>query len=762
MHRVDWNAVWITAAVSFALFAWMADPGVSWMDPGELIAAGYALGGAHPPGHPAHTLIAKLATFIPVGDIAFRVNLVSAVAMAIAVAGVVALVHVFIRNSVVLGYGTALFVVLAPLPQINATRAEVYAPTVALLTWAGLAIVLFIRRQGNGKLALLAALASGCAAAFHPVIALAATIPFTGALLWRLRARIVPLFFPLAIVGSLGILTYSYLPLRAIAEHRPLFIWGDPTTLGGFVDLLFAKAYQGNFAWKGFVDRFVELMILLSDGMGLGIVLGGLVGLCFGVVTSLAGTLVLLVSTIFVITGAATQQQLNPDMAGYVVLAVFFLAPGVAIFASGLMRLIVPKEGESRWWYPWAAVGMLVPVFAMGMSGRVAHAKDAGFRRGDDVYQLWEDTVAKMPPGPGLFIANSDHLLFGAMYHRLVTGGRPDIALVHTDLCRDAWFLAFVKRSVPSLWVPYVDDGKRGQIAKRLVLGALQRGMVVGSDAFFFPDWKVPTIVPRGRGFSLSLVEERIVPGGAPPPPPEFVGDIGMRIARRIGLVRASYEATMGKFGAAVVAAGIHRFGGGEVLEHAVFQPDRPSLLRWIPRPPVLISEPWEVELFADDLAWRVGFDEPSLAKETVLARHLHRLWRRVVSEDLQPGARSIRSLSFADQLATVYMLLGVGRADLAESQLVAMRSQQGDSLEVLMLLGSLVGNREGQAAVEAAEQLFRRATQLAPNHAEAFVRLGVCLAKQDRMAEARDAWKRALAIQPSRRDVATWLQTAP
>lgn len=48
----------------------------------------YQLGIAHPTGYPLYTLLGKLFTFIPVGNIAFRVNLMSAVFGAATVAGV--------------------------------------------------------------------------------------------------------------------------------------------------------------------------------------------------------------------------------------------------------------------------------------------------------------------------------------------------------------------------------------------------------------------------------------------------------------------------------------------------------------------------------------------------------------------------------------------------------------------------------------------------------------------------------------------------
>ena len=53
-------------------------PTVAGGDSGELITVAYTLGVAHPPGYPLYTLLAKLFTLIPIGTIAWRVNLFSA------------------------------------------------------------------------------------------------------------------------------------------------------------------------------------------------------------------------------------------------------------------------------------------------------------------------------------------------------------------------------------------------------------------------------------------------------------------------------------------------------------------------------------------------------------------------------------------------------------------------------------------------------------------------------------------------------------
>src|SRR3990172_6853730 len=71
-------------------------PGLTWAnggsDGGDLIAAAATGGIAHPTGYPLYLLLARLFQLLPVGSLAFRTNLLSAIASALAAALVYGLV----------------------------------------------------------------------------------------------------------------------------------------------------------------------------------------------------------------------------------------------------------------------------------------------------------------------------------------------------------------------------------------------------------------------------------------------------------------------------------------------------------------------------------------------------------------------------------------------------------------------------------------------------------------------------------------------
>ncbi|MFN0149788.1 MAG: protein O-mannosyl-transferase family [bacterium] len=81
----------IAGAAALALYARTLAPTVTLTDSGALILAAHELGVAHPPGFPTYTLLARLATLLPFGGVAARVNFASAIFAALA-AGVAVLV----------------------------------------------------------------------------------------------------------------------------------------------------------------------------------------------------------------------------------------------------------------------------------------------------------------------------------------------------------------------------------------------------------------------------------------------------------------------------------------------------------------------------------------------------------------------------------------------------------------------------------------------------------------------------------------------
>jgi hypothetical protein len=122
-------------------------PGLSWAnygsDGGELIAAAATGGVAHPSGYPLYLLLARLFQFLPIGSLAFRTNLLSAISTTFAAL----LVFESVEHSLPLvdgrpnwwaGLAAAYAFGLAPLIWSQAVITEVYGYI------SRLAIILFL------------------------------------------------------------------------------------------------------------------------------------------------------------------------------------------------------------------------------------------------------------------------------------------------------------------------------------------------------------------------------------------------------------------------------------------------------------------------------------------------------------------------------------------------------------------------------------------------------------------------------------------
>src|SRR5262245_49202398 len=77
------GAVFVVALV---VYSWTLAPTVTPTDSGELILAAYGLGVAHPPGVPLWIMLTHIASLVPVGNVAVRINFSSAVFAALACA----------------------------------------------------------------------------------------------------------------------------------------------------------------------------------------------------------------------------------------------------------------------------------------------------------------------------------------------------------------------------------------------------------------------------------------------------------------------------------------------------------------------------------------------------------------------------------------------------------------------------------------------------------------------------------------------------
>lgn len=206
---------------ALALYARTMPPTVLGGDSGEYQHMAYYLGVPHSTGYPLYILLAKLFTFLPFGDVAYRVNLFSVVSAALTVPLVYATALRLTRSqfSSILA---AIVLALAPSLWGAAVDAEVYALHLLL----GVLSILFALRwhqEGNRVDFFALAFVFGLGLTNHRVIVFGA--PALALVVWLNRARLnFAMLWRGGLLILLPLLLYAYIPIRAgqlIANQDP-------------------------------------------------------------------------------------------------------------------------------------------------------------------------------------------------------------------------------------------------------------------------------------------------------------------------------------------------------------------------------------------------------------------------------------------------------------------------------------------------------------------------------------------------------------
>jgi len=169
-----WDALLTLACFvcGLALYFRTLTPGLLRGDSGEFQTLAYLLGDTHPTGYPIYLVLAKLATFLPLRDIAYRVNLFSALMGALAVAGVYLCGRLLVQYRSLALIGAAALAV-SPTFWSQAIIAEIYTAGAACLIFIVLAL-LWWDRDENPRALFLAGLLGGLSLGVHMSVALLA------------------------------------------------------------------------------------------------------------------------------------------------------------------------------------------------------------------------------------------------------------------------------------------------------------------------------------------------------------------------------------------------------------------------------------------------------------------------------------------------------------------------------------------------------------------------------------------------------------
>ena len=424
--RTDRRIALATGCAALVLYLATLAPTVTGEDSGELIGAAATLGVPHPPGYPVWTVLAHLFSWIPLGNVAWRVNLFSAVCGAGTIA-LVTLIGIGLtqrRGAAVLG---ALCLATSQVFWEHALIAEVYTLSTLFMALLLYRCLQEVPPQKSAPI-YLTVLLLGVSTGVHSTLVL--LLPcYLGMVFWQLPPdlRRTPTFYIKAgIMLALGMGVYAYLPLASLRD--PAIDWGDPETLQRWWDVV-RRAQYGFMVdqYPRSIARFAgQCLTMLTfwfrDFAGLG-ALAGALGLALLGRRRPGLSLLLTAMALGTALAAIYMQNFEQNREWHWVMRVFLL-PAEVLTAIGItctLAWLGAGHRNLRGFVMGMAVALLISSLLLHDSVRkndYTYAEDYG-----------RNILASLPEN-AIYVPVADHQTFPLLYLQAVEGLRPDVTLL--------------------------------------------------------------------------------------------------------------------------------------------------------------------------------------------------------------------------------------------------------------------------------------------------------------------------------------------
>jgi len=411
----------VFSVIALAVYSAGASPTIYVGDSGELVAAVETLGIPHPSGYPLYVLLGKLWTIsFPVGTVAYRMSVFSAVAASLAVG----LAYNLVRSlglsrlssataALTLAFSTSFW------SQANIQR--VYALNALFLVAVLRAASAWLATRKSRAL-YAAFFLCGLGATNHTFMALAA-VALTALVVTARRTTLDPAqpatsdWLRATAWFAVGLTPYLYLPLRSRVD--PALDWGNPETLSA----LWRVVIRHDFWARAWLEAPADLFPVLADWLSsipTEMTWAGTLLAALGLFNrNLSGSI--RVGLVSLATLNVTAMALHGSRSDLFIWHRYYIptyVAGAVLLASGL-EVAVRRGGSAI-----AALALGIPVF-------LALSQHANFDRSR--YRVADDfarrVLASLPAGSHLAAAD-DNVLFALVYLHQVEGLRPDVHLI--------------------------------------------------------------------------------------------------------------------------------------------------------------------------------------------------------------------------------------------------------------------------------------------------------------------------------------------
>lgn len=499
--RAELFCAGIVFLVALLLYSWTLAPTVTLTDSGELIVVARGLGIAHPPGVPLWIILAHLASLVPFGNIAVRINFSSALFAALACAMLTLTVAELTITASYLAtskrrkkvaqqrktaeesgparllfaapaLGAGLLMAFSRTLWSYATITEVYALN-ALLIVAIFFLMLRWRRcivadradlgaaidariaspmTRHDTLLYVAALLFGLALGVHHVT-VALTLPAVAVIVYRteglrffMSRRLV--YAALISISAL-VAVYTYLPLAA--SHSPAINWGNPRSLQEIWWHITGRQYRVFLSFTPNImgEQLVEFCRLALREFGFSWLPVALVLALAGAGSAFKRDRTAFWFLLFIVIANFAYDlsyEIAEDKDAYYLPVFISIAIAAAFGIRWLIQLAISKGAPVTRSY-------LVGAMAVLLTSTIAFAGNWPFnnRRHYFIARDYVENLFSAIAPNGLLLTLDWQVASPMFYAQEIEQRRPDVKVVDINLLRRSWYFDYLSHAYPGL-----------------------------------------------------------------------------------------------------------------------------------------------------------------------------------------------------------------------------------------------------------------------------------------------------------------------
>ncbi len=484
----------VQGRVALLLFSWTLAPTVTLTDSGELILTAQGLGVAHPPGFPFWVLLAHLASLVPLGNVAVRINFSSALFAALACAMLTLVVTELMITAVYLpagkkgapqgkrtgGSAVGRLLVFAPALGAGllmafsrtlwsyATIAEVYTLNALLilivfflmLRWRRCVTQTILSASFPARRAVTihdswlyaAAAVFGLALGDHHVT-VGLTLPAVAVIVYRTQGLKFftsrRLLYAALISIAAMVAVYAYLPFAA--SRSPLINWGNPRSLQEIWWHITGRQYRVflSFTPTMMGAQFVEFCRMLLREFGPAWLPLPLVLALAGFATAYRQDRTTFWFLLFIVIANLAYDlsyEIAEDKDAYYLPVFISIAIGAGFGIRWLIQLTAVKSMSFGTSYGVAAIAVL-------LTSATAFAGNWPFnnrRHYFIAHDYVENLLSAVEPN-GLLLTQDWQVASPMFYAQQIEQRRRDVKVVDVNLLRRSWYFDYLRRAYPDL-----------------------------------------------------------------------------------------------------------------------------------------------------------------------------------------------------------------------------------------------------------------------------------------------------------------------